>query len=180
MTITEIIKQAKSQMRTINRKRRDERFIRVIGKLLHLKLLDAPGMLPYRGTIFLDEVLWVGEIEPRVLALLPAILLKRPKAITVVGDLPEDLKKIISDIRHQNAATPFRGILAPEYLKWISFVGRKEKRPTLLKTFRFDHDDLARLQRLRKFGNSEIDVIRKAMFALEKNAGPIDKPNAPR
>lgn len=51
--------------------------------------------------------------------------------------MPDDLKKLIQDIRKANNTSDFRNIPATIYMQWIDRIGHKKK-PSLLKTFRFN------------------------------------------
>lgn len=163
-------KRARKNLKKLEVLRADPRFSHSIGKLVHLKLLDAPGYQAYRQTVFLNEMLFAGEIEPRVYELLPALLLKRPKAVAITGTLPEDLQQVLRELRRNKAITDFRGIPARDYAKWVERVGRKGKVPTLTKTFRFTRSDLECLERIKKKvrGHSETEILREALRRYEK------------
>ena len=168
MNQAEIKKLAQIKYRQIEAMRAEPRFRQVLGKLVHLKLLIAPDVTPFRGIVFLTDVLWAGDIEPRVFELLPAVLLKRPKAFTANCPLPYDLKLVLAEIKHLTAKTPFRGIPPENYLKWVVHAGRKGAHPTLMKTFRFNVEDLALINDLRdRTKKNEIDVLREALLCLK-------------
>lgn len=163
-------KRAMESLQELNRIKKDSRYQKVIGRLIHEKLLIHDHILPRRDLVTLEELLWVGKYEPRVLELLPALLLKRPHLILITGSLPENLKKVILEIKKGKAETPFQGIMPHQYAPWIDRVGRRGKYPGLLKTYRFNQDDLKLLAQLKtRWGGKEISIIRKALMIASKD-----------
>ncbi|MBI3018568.1 MAG: hypothetical protein HYY61_01560 [Deltaproteobacteria bacterium] len=161
-------KEAQKRQREFNKLKQDSRYQKVIGRFVHEKLLISSDIIPRRNLITVDDALWAGNIEVRILELLPAILLKHPKLFLIPKPLPKDLIRVLQEIKKGKAKTPFRGIEADRYESWVKRIGRKGKYPTLLKTYRFNQEDLEILEKLRKNWNSdEISVIRKALkFSL--------------
>ena len=106
--------------------------------------------------------------------LLPAVLVKKPGLLRLPKDLPEDVVEVMHAIRHGKAAPPFRGVPPERYLPWVTEVGRKGKSPSVLKSFRFKHEDVLRLSRLRKNlpARSDTEVIRMALELLESSSTP--------
>ena len=147
--------------------KRDPRYLKTIGSLVRTGLLVHNRVAPYRGLVTVEDALWAGDLEPRIFELLPAVLLKKPKLFTRTGPLPQDLAKVLNDLRRGTATQEFRGISAKNYSTWVKRVGRAGKNPSLLKTFRFAEEDLLKLDVLRKLtGDSETDIIRKGMDLL--------------
>jgi hypothetical protein len=162
-----LIRQAQAAKKKLDRKRSDPRFKKVIGKLIHAGLLTHNKLGAFGGPVAIEDALWVGEVEPRVLELLPAILLKRPVLFYATGPLPEDLRQILIELRRGQAVTPFRGVSVQGYAAWLDKVGRKGSGPTLLKTYRFQQEDLALLEELRRrTQKAEIEIIREGLRAL--------------
>ncbi|MBI2609460.1 MAG: hypothetical protein HYW47_07715 [Deltaproteobacteria bacterium] len=158
------MKQAKLQAEKMNALRRDPRYQKVIGRLVYEKLLFSKDILPNRYFVTLEEALWVSKIEPRISELLPAILLKRPRLFWATQPPPKDLIQVIKELKKGRAHSIFRGVLPYQYERWLERVGRKGKRPGVLKTFRLKQEDLKMLQMLQKKWNiTEISVIRKVL-----------------
>ena len=164
MKIQDIQKLARKKLKKLDKGRKDPRFREVIGKLVYVKLMDHQSIPPFNGPVTLEDALWAGELEPRVLELLPAILLKKPKVFTVKKKNPQDLKEVIQCIRKNKQCPDFRGIAAKDYLKWINKIGHLNKKPTLLKTYRFNHEDLKLIDDLKKKRKTtEIAIVREAL-----------------
>ncbi len=84
-------------------------------------MLRHNKILPDRYPVTLDEALKAGELEPRILELIPAILIVLPKALKFTkNDIPDDLAKQIERIRKRKTNENFRGIAPHKYLHWLS------------------------------------------------------------
>ena len=114
-----IQKQAKERQKEFDKLKKDSRYQKVIGRLVHEKLLISPNIMPRRNLITVEDALWVGNIESRVLELLTAILLKHPKLFLIIKPLPKDLRQILQEIKKGKAKTPFRGIEPDRYESWL-------------------------------------------------------------
>lgn len=162
------LRRAKLKWQQIEKQRQDPRFVQVVGRLVTARLLRANHpVASVRGPVTLEAALWAGEIEPRILELLPAILLKKPGFFTVNDRVPEDLKEVLAAIRKGDMPPPFRGIPGESLLKWVPLIGHQNKLPTLSKTYRFQQEDLQLLMHLKdSLGVSETDVVRLGLKAL--------------
>lgn len=157
-------KLAKNYEKKLRTKFSDPRYKRVVGKFIAAKLLEHNKVNTYRGPIDLEEVLWVGSIEPRVLELLPAILLRRPKLIRILGEIPTDLRGVLIALKKGVATQDFRGVKAIQYTPWVERIGRKQSPPSVLKTFRFQRADIEKLNSLKqKTGLNETEIVRRAI-----------------
>lgn len=164
-----LIRAAKRARRACLAVESDPHFRKVIAAFVKAKLLHTnyeSGVAPERVTI--SEVLRAGEHEPRLLELLPAILMKRLRFVE--ADLvPEDLDETLRALRKGQVPADFRGIPGKDIAKWLSRVGHQGKAPSVLKTFRFKAEEAALLFTLsQERGQSEIDVIREGLRAVAK------------
>jgi hypothetical protein len=163
----EIEKLARKRVEQLHKQFNDPRYKKVIGKFVATGLLEHNKVKPYLGNINLEDTLWVGGVEPRILELLPAVLLRRPKLIEIQADIPEDLRLVLVDLRKGIATNDFRGIPATAYQPWVERVGRKAAPPSVLKSFRFQSEDVARLNEIKtRTGLNETEIIRKALQLL--------------
>ena len=114
----------------------------------------------------MKDVLWAGKVEPRLLELLPAVLIKKPSLVRV-DKLPKDLAAVVGKLRRNEVPPDFRGIVGSKLAEWVPRIGHKAKLPTRLKAFRLRKDDVDLLQALAKARNlTETDVIRAGLRAL--------------
>jgi hypothetical protein len=162
---------ARKRYRALRRKQQDPRFNKVMGRFVGAGLLETniDGIRPHEKAVALDDALWAGTVEPRIMELLPAVLVKTPRLLRLPKELPEDVAAVMHAIRHGKPAPEFRGVPPEQYLPWVTEVGRKGRSPSVLKSFRFKHEDVVRLHRLREKlpARSDTDVVRMALESLE-------------
>ncbi|MBW2733338.1 MAG: hypothetical protein JRH20_13190 [Deltaproteobacteria bacterium] len=163
-----LVAKAKQQHAAIRRHKNDPRYARVIGRLIRAGLLSHTHIKPSTQPVSVDDALWVGKWEPRVLELLPAILLKKPKFFVTRGCLPGDIQAVLDGIRHNKAVDTFRGVPAYLYLRWVPRVGHRNKYPSCIKTYRFSHEDMALINDLKQRfpDETEVSIIRRALREL--------------
>ena len=180
MTTKQSELQARAQKRhqALRRKHRDPRFRNVMGRFLEEGLLETKveGITPRRQAVPLDDALWAGTVEPRIMELLPAVLVKKPNLLRMPKVLPDDVVEVMHAIRHGKPAPSFRGVAPDQYLPWVTAVGRKGRAPSVLKSFRFQQEDSRRLARLRESlpARSDTEVIRMALEWLEASTKQPD------
>ncbi len=168
MNVEELRKRARARNAILRRRKRDPRFISVVGRLVHAGLLVANyAVEPNREPLAVADALWAGEVEPRIVELLPALLVKCPALFAAEQPLPGDLAAVVSELRRDRIPSDFRGISGTTVHRWLSRVGRKGKVPSLLKSFRLTPEDQRLLQRLKEtLDVSETEVIRRGLRAL--------------
>lgn len=165
--VKKIIQKAQRESKELEKLRLDKRYKDVIGRFIQEGLIEINSVNNIKKNsykLFLEDVLWVGEnLEPRVLELLPAVLIKKPSLIHKT-DLPEDLNEALISLKKNNIKGAFRGILLKSCHQWIERVGRKGLLPTVTKTFRFKPEDIKRLNILKKEKQvSETEILRMAL-----------------
>lgn len=170
-TQSDLQTRARKGHRALMRKHRDPRFRTVMGRFVEEGLLETniEGIVPRRRPVPLDDALWAGTVEPRIMELLPAVLVKKPRLLRLPKELPVDVAEVMHAIRHGKPTPTFRGVPPEQYLPWVTEVGRKGCSPSVLKSFRFRHNDVLRLTRLRNNlpARSDTEVIRMALELLE-------------
>ena len=126
----ELKRRAKRRYRTIARRRADPRYQRVMARLATAKLLVTSEELPaYRGPISVKDALWAGEVEPRILELLPALIIKKPGLFDDAKALPDDLMEVVRALRRGETPSDLRGIPGVDLERWVPLVGHRGKRP---------------------------------------------------
>lgn len=165
--MADLRRKAQQKQKRLERLRRDPRYREVVGVFLHAKLLTTNVEVePRKGPVALKDVLWAGRLEPRLLELLPAVMIKKPSMIEY-GRIPADLEGVLDRLRHNETPPDFRGISGAKLQEWIPRVGHKGKLPTQLKAFRFRKEDVDLLEKLAaERGITETDVIRAGLRAL--------------
>jgi hypothetical protein len=152
----------------MRRREKDPRFLRVMGRFVREGLLLVNHEVKTSDDpVSIDDVLWSGELEPRLLELLPALIVKRPSLFRDPAALPVDLAEAVACLKRDREPPEFRGIPGADVHRWLRRVGRQGKAPSRLKSFRFSSDDQRLLTHLAaKLGLSETDVIRRGLRAL--------------
>ena len=168
MDAGELQRRAKRRLAVLERRRRDPRYHRVLGRLAGLGLLTTNERVPKtRAPIDVADALWAAEVEPRIAELLPALLLRRPALFVDARALPDDLAQVVAALRRNQVPSEFRGIPGKKVHRWLSSVGRRREPPSRLKAFRLQASDLALLARLRdELGITETAVLRRGLRAL--------------
>ena len=95
-------------------------FVQTVAWFQYLGLLKHNTILPHRYHPDLCDVLKAGEIEPRILELLPAVLILLPEAVRLRRrDVPKDLDAVIDGIQNRRQCKPFRGVPPEKYCHWL-------------------------------------------------------------
>ena len=106
---------AKRRYAQIERARRDPRFLRVMGRFKAARLLSTNyDVRDHRERITIEDALWAGEFEPRILEILPAAMIKKPSLFVPQPKLPRDLSDAIRQLRRSETPGTFRGIPGPD------------------------------------------------------------------
>jgi hypothetical protein len=168
VTTTDLAMRARRRLAVQRRRARDPRYLAVMGRFVREGLLIVNHAVPPNDRpLRVADVLWAGALEPRLLELLPALIVKRPALFETVTELPEDLAKVVARLRRDREPEAFRGIPGRDVHRWLVSVGRKGKVAAHLKSFRLTPADQRLLEHLaRELGVSETEVLRRGLRAL--------------
>jgi hypothetical protein len=120
----DFIARAKRQLRRIERRRRDPRFTQVLGRLIQAGYLTTNSEVePNDTAVSVADALWAGELEPRILELLPALLVNAPSLFEDTEKLPDDLAEVVHALRRGALPNDFRGIPGRDILRRVACVG---------------------------------------------------------
>jgi hypothetical protein len=166
--VAELKRRAGRKLRTLNRYRRDPRYLRVMGRFIGEGLLFSNESIPpHREAVSVDDVLWAGRAEPRLLELLPALIARRPSLFEDVSQLPEDLARVVRGLRRNRVPETFRGLSGQRIYRWLEPLGRQKRAPAVLKSFRLTPQDVRLLKQLAdELGATETEVLRRGLRAL--------------
>jgi hypothetical protein len=167
--IAELRRKAQRKQKRLARLRRDPRYRAALGAFLHAKLITTNVEVePRKGPVALKDVLWAGRLEPRLLELLPAVMIKKPSLVEY-DVVPPDLDCVLEELRRNETPPDFRGIPGKKLQEWVPRVGHKGKVPTQLKAFRFRKEDVDLLEEIAAArGLTETDVVRAGLRALAR------------
>ncbi len=169
MTLSDkLAERARRRLTVLQRRARDARFLEVMGRFVHDGLLVSNrNHRAHKHRLHVSDVLWAGELEPRLLELLPALVVKRPAMFVDTNDLPADLDDAVRSLKRDFIPNDFRGIPGADVHRWLRRVGHRGKAPSRLKSFRFTPSDQRLLEQLsEKLGISETEVVRRALRTL--------------
>jgi hypothetical protein len=174
MTHVDLLERAKRRQAALAKARRDPRYRRALGRFVAAGLLTTTESIePHHEAIDVEEALWAGRTEPRILELLPAAIVKRPGLFRNVRDLPEDLAQVVRDLRKNRQPPTFRGIPGEALHRWLTVVGRRNKVPSQLKAFRLQERDIRLLETLSAgLDVSQTEVLRRALRCLAAKQMP--------
>lgn len=161
-------RKAETRYARLAKQREDPRYRRVLGRFVAAGLLVSNQQVAAHGEpIRVADALWAGELEPRILELLPALLVKKPSFFADPQSLPEDLRLAVRALKRGQVPESFRGIAGADIARWVARVGRKDKLPSRLRCFRFSAEDSQHLARLaHDLDLSETAVLRRALREL--------------
>lgn len=174
MNKKQLIQKIKANAKKDEKNRNDPRYLQVMGFLISKGFLRTNQdiiQLPKRH-INIDDAIWAGKtVEPRILEVLPAAVLRLPRYFDFDPEKHSYLKTVTDQLKaYKPLAIDFYGIPFKNMKVWINFPlldGRikplEEKRA--LKTFRFKPDTILCLKNLAKQeGASETEIIENLLF----------------
>ena len=165
----DILKQAKIAAALNKKNRRDPRYLRAIGFLVAKGFLFTNQQIPRTPNIRIDieDAIWAGEnVEPRILEVLPAAVMRMKKHFNYNPVVHTELRKVI-ELLEENRAGEFFGILTEKLKPWLNNRlkdGRIKKfeEKKVMKTFRFSPSTIEKMNMLKKkMKLSETEILEK-------------------
>ena len=102
----------------------DKRYLQVMSLLARKGLIFFTGEVAEpQKKVSIHDLLWVGEkIEPRVLEVLPALMVHFPNVVQNRVKLPEDLAEVLSALERGTDHGPdFRGVAYAKMRFWAEY-----------------------------------------------------------
>lgn len=163
----EILQRAQEKAKKIKRQRKDPRFQKTMGFLVAKGFLytNEDIVLQPNAHIKIADAVWAGKnVEPRILEVLPAAVIRLGKHFD--GDTTEDieLKQAIKNLLDNNKGTFYR-IDLEKIKPWLNLKlkdGRTKKNDEkkVMKSFRLKPSTIHALVRIKKqIGKSESEII---------------------
>ncbi len=164
-----LLKKIKAKAKLDERNRCDHRYLKVLGFLVAKGFLRTNKTLPHGANvcIAIDDAIWVGRhVEPRVLEVLPAAVLRLGKHFDLDPAKHQELALVVNQLRRRcPEGNPFCEIPYNKLKSWSDLPlkdGRvkptSEKR--LMKTFRLKPASAAVLRALAKKRNcTETEIL---------------------
>lgn len=172
MNKADFLKRARREVARLNRNKKDPRYTRTIGFLVAKGFLHTNRELPKIPNIRIniEDAIWAGQnVEPRILEVLPAAVMRLEKHFDYDPRIHLELKRVIEQLR-ENGEGEFFGIPAEKMRPWLN-IRLKDKRTKrldekkVIKTFRLSPATIERIKDLKtKMKISETDLLEK-LFA---------------
>ncbi len=162
-----LILRIKKQAKRDAKNRRDPRFIETMGFLIAKGFLKANHVFPLlpNKRLYIDDAIWAGQnVEPRILEVLPAAVLRLRKHFYPFENMT--LLTVIDQLRRrEEKGDAFFGMPYEKVKQWAEFplLDKRVKSVTqkkVVKTFRLDPVALERLKRVaEEKGVTETEVL---------------------
>ncbi len=169
MTHEKLIKNIKLKAAQDKRKRRDPRFLKVMGFLVAKGFLytnQSIHKLPNQR-INIDDAIWAGiNVEPRILEVLPAAVLRLGKHFDFDQKTRKELARVIECLHQRKEEGPaFMGMPYRKVKQWADFPLRDRRvksviNKKIVKTFRLDPKAFEKLVKVaRERGSNMTEVL---------------------
>jgi hypothetical protein len=172
-----LIREIKKKAKQDQKKRRDPRFLATMGFLVAKGFLKTNREIPLlpNKRIRVDDAIWAGlHVEPRILEILPAAVLRLGKHFDLDPLVHKELFIVVEQLRRrQEQGEAFCGMPYEKVKVWAEFPLRDRRvKPVtekkVMKTFRLDPVALERLKAAAESKNSsETEIIEKLLFGME-------------
>jgi hypothetical protein len=164
-----LIKDINRLARLDNKRRRDPRFLKIIGFLMAKGFLYCNEKIPLYPNehINLRDAVWAGRlVEPRILEVLPAAYARFTNHFSGDANIIQTIEQVIKGIKQPNDHTiEFYGIPLEKIKPWF-FIRLKDGRSKPLdkrkvsKTYRFKPETIDALKNLKdQTGKTETEII---------------------
>jgi hypothetical protein len=169
----DLIQQIKEKAKLDAINRRDRRFLETMGFLVAKGFLKTNIDLPLlpNKRLHLDDAIWAGEnVEPRILEVLPAAVLRLGKHFDLNPKIHPILAHVVDQLRkREEKGNPFYGVPYEKLRIWADFPlpdkrVKPVKKKKILKTFRLDPEKVKSLRKaaLAK-GCTETEILEELL-----------------
>ena len=174
MKRNELLKQIALKAKRDKRNRQDQRYLQTMGFLIAKGFLKTNQPIPRlpNKQIRLEDAIWAGEnVEPRILEVLPAAVLRLPKHFNLDAKQHPELFVAIEKLKKQEVqGEALWGVPYEKFKIWtrLSLADKRMKDITerkVSKTFRFTPHLIALLkERSKLLGCTETEVLERALL----------------
>jgi hypothetical protein len=164
-----LIRRIKERARQDRAKRRDRRFLETMGFLVSKGFLGTNFAVPLSPNkrVRVDDAIWAGKnVEPRILEVLPAAVLRLRRHFDLDPETHGDLVRVVEQLRRrEEQGDAYCGMPYEKIKLWAELPLRDKRvkpvtRKKISKTFRLDPMALDRLRKAaEEKGCTETEVI---------------------
>ncbi len=165
----ELLRRIKIEAEKDQKNRQDVRFLNTMGLLVAKGFLRTNQQMTLKPNqrIRIEDAIWAGQnVEPRILEVLPAVVLRLPRHFDFDPKRHAELAPILKELKSgADQGPPFQGIPFEKLKIWVDLPLRDKRIKSLaqkrvLKTFRLDPQAVENLRvRARDRQCSETEVI---------------------
>ena len=157
MNHEELLKKIRRRARQDEKNRHDLRFLNTMGFFMAKGFLKSNMLIPLRPNtrVRLDDAIWAGQnVEPRILEVLPAAILRLGRHFDLDADKHADLAHTVAQLRgREEHGDSFQGIPYAKLKVWAETrLPDRRVKPTaekkVPKTFRLHPKTIERLERI--------------------------------
>lgn len=178
MNKEELLKKIAQRAKVDKKNRLDPRFLTTMGFLAAKGMLrtNQPITLLPNKRLRLEDAIWAGKhVEPRILEVLPAAVLRLGLHFDFQPEQQKELAEVLDHLRQQAQTGPdFLGVPYQKLKVWadLPLLDKRVKtvvEKKVLKTYRLKPEVLMTLKELAEVtGETETELIEKAVLALAK------------
>lgn len=157
--------------------RHDRRFVATMGFLVAKGFLRTNRDIPLlpNQRLRIEDAIWAGQnVEPRILEVLPAAVLRLEKHFDLDPETHPELARVVAQLRRsEESGDSFCGMPYDKLRVWVvlPLPDRRMKpitRKKVIKTFRLDPGAIERLRRMAKENNcTETEVVERLLLEAE-------------
>jgi hypothetical protein len=178
MNRDELLKKIKVKAKHDARKRQDPRFKRTMGFLVAKGFLQTNfevQKLPNQR-LLIEDAIWAGKnVEPRILEVLPAAVLRLEKHFDLNAEKHKGLARVVNQLREgivegdEFFEIPFKKLKAWVNLPLPDGRTKVQSEKKLMKTFRLSPKAVATLEQAAlRAGRSITEVLEERIFLISK------------
>lgn len=177
MNRDEILKRAEKHAARIARYRKDPRYIKTMGFLVAKGFLFTNQNLPLvpNARIKVEEAVWAGQnVEPRILEVLPAAVMRLGKHFNFQPEKHRELNKAIEQLKVDGKGS-FYGVALDKIKPWLNLQlkdGRTKKLTDkkIMRTFRLKPETIKKINAIKKAtGQTDTEIIEKLVGGWDLN-----------
>lgn len=182
MNKVSLLKKIKEKAKTDAKNRRDQRYLETMGFLVAKGFLKTNDHVPLRPNkrLRIVDAIWAGEnVEPRILEVLPAAVLRLGKHFDLDPIKHDKLARVVGQLqKRQSDGDDFCGMPFEKLKVWAEFPLRDKRVKTagekkIMKSFRLDRTAVEKLAEIAQSeGSTETEVLEKLLLPNRGSKSP--------
>jgi hypothetical protein len=177
MNKEELLKKIKAKAKVDAKNRHDPRYLETMGFLVAKGFLKTNRKIPLvpNKKLEIDHAVWAGlNVEPRILEVLPAAVLRLARHFDLDPLKHRELAEVVDQLRRRvDTGADFCGMPYEKVKVWVDLPLRDKRTKTMtekkvVKTFRLDPAAVMKLRKIAKEKNcNETEILENLIFDIE-------------